>query len=85
MDGGEKWEDRSLSQPVDLTGLAFTDIKTGWVVGDRGAIFRTTDGGFTWAPYGRGPQATFYGTAFRNGKTGVAVGDQGMIVQIAVP
>jgi len=68
-----------------LTGLAFTDIKTGWVVGDRGSIFRTTDGGFTWAPYGRGPQATFYGTAFRNGKVGIAVGDRGIIVQIAVP
>ena len=71
--------------PADLTGLAFTDFKNGWVVGDRGTILRTTDGGFNWAPYGRSPHTTFYGTVFLNGKRGVAVGDKGTIVQIVVP
>jgi photosystem II stability/assembly factor-like uncharacterized protein len=70
---------------VDLTGMAFTDFKNGWVIGDKGTILRTTDGGFTWAPYGRAPRMTFYGAAFFNGKMGVVVGDEGTIVQVAVP
>ena len=74
-----------MAKPVDLKSVVFTDFKSGWVVGDRGTVLRTTDGGFNWRLYARGPQNTFYAAAFPNAKTGFAVGDNGMIVKIVAP
>jgi photosystem II stability/assembly factor-like uncharacterized protein len=46
-DGGKTWlAQRRL--PVGLTDIQFTDQTTGWVVGQRGAIYKTTDSGRTW-------------------------------------
>lgn len=35
---------------VDLRGIAFLDDNTGWAVGDKGTILKTTDGGHAWEP-----------------------------------
>jgi photosystem II stability/assembly factor-like uncharacterized protein len=57
QDGGQTWQRRQLDLPKgyrpDQTHWSFNDVffkdaKTGWLVGDRGAIFGTGDGGQTW-------------------------------------
>jgi len=57
QDGGHTWLRRQLDLPKgyrpdgtywSLNDVFFEDAKTGWLVGDRGAIFGTGDGGETW-------------------------------------
>jgi photosystem II stability/assembly factor-like uncharacterized protein len=57
-DGGETWENISLPPPPDqiggrywdltLNGVYFVNDNEGWIVGEFGKIFHTTDGGDTW-------------------------------------
>src|SRR5687768_7306100 len=35
-------------RPVHLNDVVFVDRQRGWIVGDRGGIWRTTNGGATW-------------------------------------
>lgn len=46
-DGGATWAPQ-LTLDRSLFDLVFVDEKTGWAVGDYGAIFATADGGTTW-------------------------------------
>jgi photosystem II stability/assembly factor-like uncharacterized protein len=57
QDGGLTWQRRQLNLPEayrpagtywSLNDVFFENAKTGWLVGDRGTIFRTGDGGETW-------------------------------------
>lgn len=45
---GRNWMDVGFRPPESLTGVYFVSDSRGWVVGKRGAIYRTTDGGATW-------------------------------------
>ena len=45
-----------------------------WVVGDRGAIWATTDGGRNWVKQESGTTANLHAVAFKNGQEGCAVG-----------
>jgi photosystem II stability/assembly factor-like uncharacterized protein len=56
-DGGRSWARLSLDLPKnpklegarwELNDVYFKDSKTGWIVGDLGAVFWTIDGGETW-------------------------------------
>ncbi len=52
-DGGTKWSLQHMapsaeSAPYGLNAVAFVSTTTGWVVGDHGQIFRTTNGGKSW-------------------------------------
>jgi photosystem II stability/assembly factor-like uncharacterized protein len=46
-DGGKTWQPQRRV-PVGLTDIHFIDQTTGWIVGQRGAIYKTTDSGRTW-------------------------------------
>ena len=46
-DGGQTWSNQ-LKTNRALFGIHFIDIKTGWVVGDKRAIYTTSDGGKNW-------------------------------------
>ena len=46
-DGGKTWQSQRRL-PVGLNDIHFIDQTTGWVVGQRGAIYKTTDSGRTW-------------------------------------
>ncbi|HEX8853806.1 MAG TPA: YCF48-related protein [Pyrinomonadaceae bacterium] len=51
-DGGQTWERvEPAGQDVDarLTGMVFADAAHGFVFGELGALYATTDGGRTWA------------------------------------
>ncbi|MDH5187023.1 MAG: YCF48-related protein, partial [candidate division WOR-3 bacterium] len=49
-DGGAHWQSGSCpdSNSVSLNGICFVLPDIGWVVGNNGLIFATTDGGSTW-------------------------------------
>jgi photosystem II stability/assembly factor-like uncharacterized protein len=45
----ENWtEQRSDTSGILLTSVQFLDSRRGWVAGDKGAIWATTDGGENW-------------------------------------
>jgi hypothetical protein len=47
-DGGKTWEFQKTGHNLPLNNLWFNDAKTGWAVGEYGAILGTEDGGKTW-------------------------------------
>ncbi|MCX6304015.1 MAG: YCF48-related protein [Bacteroidetes bacterium] len=42
------WERIHVATTQDLNSVCFVDSLYGWVAGDSGVIFHTTDGGFNW-------------------------------------
>lgn len=57
-----------------VNALSFLDDRTGWVVGDGGAIARTEDAGATWQEQQSGVAFDLHGVAFRDALHGWAVG-----------
>jgi photosystem II stability/assembly factor-like uncharacterized protein len=47
-DGGITWTPQEMQGAVTLFDVYFSDASTGWVVGNAGAIFQTTDSGHQW-------------------------------------
>ncbi|MBA2251980.1 MAG: hypothetical protein H0W13_04635, partial [Nitrospirales bacterium] len=90
-DGGGRWIDRTLpclrtcSRLTDLLRVRFTDPKSGWVVGEHGAIYRTTDAGFSWFAEDKKTTQSLYGLTFPDHAHGWASGERGTIVYIATP
>src|SRR6266516_1220259 len=65
----------------NLNSAHLLDSGTGFVVGDAGAILKTTDAGATWSPLASGTTNILYGVYFLDANQGVAVGDQGLILR----
>jgi photosystem II stability/assembly factor-like uncharacterized protein len=104
-DGGRTWrpgkmpkqagisaEEALVSQDPILYDVDFVDRLTGWVVGEFGKIYRTSDGGNTWveqeeALLGEGGVydvldiPTFFGVSFIDRNNGVVSGLQGRIAR----
>ncbi|MBQ4203531.1 MAG: hypothetical protein II655_07505, partial [Thermoguttaceae bacterium] len=64
----------SLRSDARLNDLCFVSATTGWVVGDRGTILKTTDGGATWTACESPTDANLYGVSFLDANFGLAVG-----------
>ncbi|HZS10680.1 MAG TPA: YCF48-related protein [Nitrospirales bacterium] len=85
-----QWTDRTLicsrtcSRAADLIKIRFTDAKTGWIVGERGSIFRTTDAGFTWTEMDSTIKTALYGLSFPDASHGWAAGERGTILQLSI-
>jgi photosystem II stability/assembly factor-like uncharacterized protein len=47
-DGGITWTAQETQGAATLFDVYFSDVSTGWSVGNAGAIFHTTDGGQHW-------------------------------------
>lgn len=97
-DGGATWaagkigsdeklsaDEALLAQEPVLYGVRFIDAATGWIVGEFGNIYHTTDGGTTWRTQQEtliGAEGTFdvldiptfFGVSFANPTTGVTAG-----------
>jgi photosystem II stability/assembly factor-like uncharacterized protein len=73
-DGGESWSrvDVTRGEDVDvkLAGLRFADASHGWVYGEGGAVYATTDGGATWARQRVPTRHLLLGSAFLDARTG---------------
>jgi photosystem II stability/assembly factor-like uncharacterized protein len=78
-DGSWSWQN-PIPQGNDLFAVHFTDLNTGWAVGARGLILRTTDGGANWAIQESGIRHALFGIAARDSSAAVAVGGGGTIL-----
>lgn len=64
-----------------LNDVFFVNEWTGWVVGDSGKIFKTTDGGDSWNPQPRVTLFPLYAVSFVDSNTGYAVGGTNTIIK----
>jgi photosystem II stability/assembly factor-like uncharacterized protein len=69
-------------RPSDLLRIRFTDPKEGWIVGERGVIYRTTDSGFSWVEQENGTKHSLFGLSFPDTGHGWASGERGVILKI---
>jgi len=59
---------------INLRSIGFVDMLTGWIAGDGGSIFRTTDGGLSWKRLESGTSADIHQIGFVDWNHGWAVG-----------
>ena len=72
-DGGTTWTTKSIvTNP--LQSVYFTDINTGYSVGDSGTIIKTTNGGGDWVALPSGTASDLTSVYFPDQNTGYAVG-----------
>ena len=62
------------------TDIFFTDTQTGWVVGDGGNIYKSTDGGVTWNPETTAIQTDLNAIYMVSNTKGWVVGEEGVIL-----
>lgn len=78
-DGGATWVDLKTGWRGGFNAVDFPTGTDGWVVGDAGAIFHTSDG-VTWAQQTVPRSDYLYGVSFASATTGWAVGENGLIL-----
>ena len=76
-DGGITWAAPTTSVFEGLLSVHFTDINTGYAVGQYGTILKSNNGGSTWAPLSSGTFNLLYSVFFTGINNGYAVGDEG--------
>jgi photosystem II stability/assembly factor-like uncharacterized protein len=87
-DGGQQWVDRSIScvggckRVTDFLKIRFIDSKTGWTVGEGGALYSTADAGITWLPHQPIAKQSLFGLSFADSSRGWAVGENGTILNL---
>lgn len=80
-DGGATWAPVA-GQPAALSQLKdvfFLDANTGWIVGDGGETYRTTDGGAQWTDQFQGDFTNLTSVTFLDAFRGAACGDGGEV------
>ena len=65
---------------IDINDVKFVDAQHGWVVGDRGSIFATSNGGKTWTRQVSGTTQRLRGIDFLDTQRGWAVGSWNTIL-----
>jgi photosystem II stability/assembly factor-like uncharacterized protein len=74
-DGGASWSIQAIPLATgSLNAIAFVDTRTGWAVGEGGAILNTANGGQTWNQQTSGVTGELEDVQFVNTTTGWAVG-----------
>jgi photosystem II stability/assembly factor-like uncharacterized protein len=81
-DGGKTWEVQDPGNPKDiyLLGVCFAGRKHGWVVGEKGSIYASSDGGGKWRRQKSGVAASLYAVDFLDEKRGLAAGQDGTLL-----
>jgi photosystem II stability/assembly factor-like uncharacterized protein len=79
-DGGITWSETEGYGRV-LMSVHFPDINTGYVVGDKGKILKTTNRGVEWSSETSGTDKRLRSVYFIDSLTGYAVGDHGIILK----
>jgi photosystem II stability/assembly factor-like uncharacterized protein len=74
----DSWAVQQFGGPY--AGVDFVDANTGWVVGDKGMILKTTDGGATWMLQDSKVSVLLYDVDSFNGFQVWAVGAEGTIL-----
>jgi photosystem II stability/assembly factor-like uncharacterized protein len=81
-DGGQTWTQQTVPTTANLNSVRFPlDFRTGYAVGDGGAVIRTTSGA-SWASLTSGTSEDLNGLSFpQNIMVGYAVGDAGTVIK----
>jgi photosystem II stability/assembly factor-like uncharacterized protein len=83
-DGGATWRQVFLETAdanTQFTRLLFTDENHGWVFGETGVVFATSDGGAHWTSQRSATKHLLLGGAFANAGRGLLVGAGATIMQ----
>jgi photosystem II stability/assembly factor-like uncharacterized protein len=75
--GGVTWEQYTVTQQiVSLRDMFFINDQIGWLIGDNGALFHTSDGGLSWIDksISQVSGTTFNKIIFTNESDGVVLG-----------
>ena len=94
VNGGKTWETQSidwmtiLPDELILEGILgptlydifFINAMEGWIVGDNGVVFKSTDSGSTWELQRIGLYPHLFSVLFRNEKEGWATGQNGVLL-----
>ncbi|MBI5673544.1 MAG: hypothetical protein HZC50_09970 [Nitrospirae bacterium] len=62
--------------------MRFTSPQEGWIVGERGMLYRTTDAGLTWSEGKSITLSSLFGLSFPDAMHGWASGGNGTIVHL---
>ena len=83
-DGGSTWRRIFLNTEdvnTRFTRMLFSDSQHGWVFGETGVVFATSDGGSHWLPQRSATKHLLLGGAFANNDRGLIVGAGATIMQ----
>jgi hypothetical protein len=75
------WFEQTSGTTEALLSVTFVDNLTGWVVGGRGTILKTTDGGANWNAQTSGTTEWLFSVHFIDNNIGWAVGYNGKILK----
>jgi len=78
IDGGTSWNTPFISLTSQFTSMTFASDSIGFLVGDGGAVMKTTDAGNNWFSQFAQPQL-FYSIDFTDSLNGIIVGDEASI------
>ncbi|MEZ5401824.1 MAG: YCF48-related protein [Bryobacteraceae bacterium] len=81
-DFGKTWQRHPIPAEYRVRSMAFVDAKRGFVVGDNGALLKTTDGGNQWTP-ARPPVENDFREIFFLGERGWLAGYGGTMLHTA--
>lgn len=70
-----------LGTQTSFFGIYFNDYNTGYICGDAGEIFKTTNSGINWILLNTGTSIDLCSIKFINQNTGICVGDSGLILK----
>lgn len=81
-DGGLTWDYQTAgTQDFQLRSVFFINENTGWIVGEKGNIFKTTNGGASWIAQNSNTFSYLNSAHFYNDMIGWAVGSGGVILK----
>lgn len=79
--GQEQWIQLPSPTTSTMYAIDFPDSATGYMVGESGRIFKTTDAANSWTAQISGVSHTLRSVKFTSASDGVIVGDQGLILR----
>ncbi|RPI75116.1 MAG: hypothetical protein EHM47_03510, partial [Ignavibacteriales bacterium] len=76
-----QWYSLNVPTTGDLLDLWFNDANTGYVIGNFGKIFKTTDGGENWSEKNSGTNNVLRSIYFTSHNTGYVCGEAGTVLK----
>jgi len=80
-DKGASWQEKSMGEDAMLVSIQFVDARNGFITGEFGSVYSTTDGGVNWTVEPKiAPDFFSYGALFTDTKTGWVSGLAGIMM-----
>ena len=79
-DNGQTWENKSPAKAGSLSDIWFNG-KEGWLVGEKGSIYHTSDGGNSWGKQNSPTENDLWGIFFLNSNKGWISGNKATVLK----